>query len=75
MKAIEYPEEAEEGQGELEMPDANSGLVQRQLSELAQQIIHFILACNEEKDVLEEEFDSLKNVITILDSRLHTEKV
>jgi hypothetical protein len=40
MKAIEFPEEAEEGQGELEMPDANSNLVQKQLSELAQQVVH-----------------------------------
>jgi len=29
IKQIEYPEEAEEGQGELEKPDANSNLVQR----------------------------------------------
>jgi hypothetical protein len=28
MKALEYPAEAEEGQGELKMPDTNSNLVQ-----------------------------------------------
>jgi hypothetical protein len=40
LKAIEFAEEAEEGQGELEMPNANSNLVQKQLSELAQQVVH-----------------------------------
>jgi len=49
--------------------------VQRQLSELAQQIVNVIEACNEEKDLLEEEFDSVKNGILIMESRLQTEKV
>jgi hypothetical protein len=74
MKAIEYPEEAEEGQGELEMPDANSSLVQRQLSELAQQVVHIVQACNEEKEILEDEFESVKASIEILESRIHTDK-
>jgi hypothetical protein len=60
MKAIEYPEEAEEAQGELEMPDANSNLVQKQLSELAQQVGHIVQACKEEKEILEDEFESVK---------------
>jgi hypothetical protein len=75
LKGQAEPEEAEEGQGEVEMTEANTDLVQRQLWELAQRIVHVILTCNKEKDVLEEEFDSLKNLITILDSRLQTEKV
>ena len=48
--------------------------MQKQLSELVQQIVHVILACNEEKDVLEEEFDSVKNGIIIMEGRLQTEK-
>jgi len=36
IKAIEYPDEAEQGQGELKMIDAMSNLVQRQLLGLEQ---------------------------------------
>jgi len=36
MKEIEFPDEATQGQGALQMPDANSNLVQKQLSELTQ---------------------------------------
>jgi len=57
------------------MLEPNTDLVQEQLSELAQQIVHVIEACNEEKDVLEEEFDSVRNGILIMVSRLQTEKV
>jgi SMC interacting uncharacterized protein involved in chromosome segregation len=74
MRAIEYPEQAEEGQGELEMPDASSNLVQKQLSELAQQVVHIVQACNEEKELLEDEFESVKANIEILESRIHTDK-
>ena len=49
--------------------------MQEQLSELAQQIVHVIEACNKEKDVLEEEFNSVRNGIVIMESRLQTEKV
>ena len=48
--------------------------MQEQLSELAQQIVHVIEACYEEKDVLEGEFDSVKNGIVVMESRLQTEK-
>jgi hypothetical protein len=74
MKAIEYPKEAEEGQGELEMPDVNSDLVQKQLSELAQQVVHIVQACNEETEILEDEFESVKANIEILESRIHMDK-
>jgi len=70
IKEQEEPQEALEGQGEIEMLEPNTDLVQEQLSELAQQIVHVIEACNEEKDVLEEEFDSVKNGIVIMESRL-----
>jgi len=74
LKEQEKPEEALEGQGEIQMTEANTDLVQKQLSELAQQIVHVIEACNEEKDILEGDFDSVKNGILIMESRLQTEK-
>jgi hypothetical protein len=74
LKEQEEPEQALEGQGEIQMTEANSDLVQKQLSELAQQIVHVIEACNEEKDILEEDFDSVRNGILIMESRLQTEK-
>jgi hypothetical protein len=74
MKAIEYPEEAEEGQGELELSDAYSNLVQRQLSEYAQQVVHLVQGYNEEQDIVEEEFKSVKANRGLLDTRIHTDK-
>jgi len=74
MKAIEFPEEAEEGQGELEMPDVNSNLVQQQLSELAQQVVHIVQAYKEEKEILEDEFESVRANIEILETRIHTDR-
>lgn len=62
-------------QGEVEMTEVNTDLVQCQLLELAQQIIHVIQACNEKKDILEEDFDSVKIGIIIMESRLQTEKI
>jgi len=49
--------------------------VHKQLSELAQQVVHVIEACNQQKDILEEEFDSIRNGILIMESRLETETV
>jgi hypothetical protein len=60
MKAIEYPEEAAEGQGELEMTEVNFNLIHRQLSELAPQVVHVVQAGNEDKELLEDEFESVK---------------
>jgi len=74
MKAIEYPEGAELGRGELAMPDASSSLVQKQLSELAQQVVQILQACNEGKEVLEDEFESVKWNIEILETRSHTHR-
>jgi len=74
IKEQAEPEEALEGQGEIDMLEPNTNLVQEQLSELAQQIVHVIEACNLEKDVLKEEFDSVRNGIVIMESRLQTEK-
>jgi len=74
IKEQEEPEEAPEGQGEIDMLEPGTNLVQDQLSELAQQIVHVIEACNLEKDILKEEFDSVRNGIVIMESRLQTEK-
>jgi len=74
LKEQEEPEEALEGQGEIQMLEANPDLVQEQLSELAQQIDHVIKACNEEKDLIKEDFVSVGNGIKIMESRLLTEK-
>jgi len=74
LKEQEEPEEALEGQGEVEMLEPDTDLVQKQLLDLAQQIVHVIEACNQEKDLLEEDFDSIKNGILIMESRLQTEK-
>jgi len=74
LKEQEEPEEAPEGQGEVDMLEPSTDLVHKQLSELAQQINHVIAACNEEKDLLKEDFDSVKNGILIMESRLQTEK-
>jgi len=57
------------------MTDANTYLVQRQLSNLHQQMIPAIQAYNEENVIVEEECDSLKNGILKMESRQQTEKV
>jgi hypothetical protein len=71
----EEPEEVESGQGEVEMTEWSTNLMQKQLSELAQQIVLVIQACNEGKDILEEDFASVRNGILIVKSALHTEKI
>ena len=53
----------EDGEGEIEMTQANSDLLQKLLSELAQQIALLIEARNEKKEILEEDFDSGNNGI------------
>jgi len=73
LKNHEEPDEAEEGQGEVVMTEA-SDLVQSQLSELAQQVMHVIQACNEEKEIIEDDFESVKNNIRILETRIQTER-
>jgi len=70
LEDCEEGEEAISGQGKVVMKEADSDIVQRQLAELAQQVIHVIPACNEETDVLVEEFDSLKNGILIMESQM-----
>jgi len=52
------------------MLEPSIDLVQKQLSELAQQIVLVIEAFNEQKEVLQEEFNSVRNGIVIMESRL-----
>jgi len=75
LKSQEEPDVATCGQGEVDMTEANTDFVQRQLLELAQHIVHVTQACNEHKDVLEEELDSLNNGIIIIESRFQPEKI
>jgi len=72
MNVLEYPEGAEEGLGELQIPDANSKLVQKEMSELAQQVMHIGQACNEEKELLENEFELVRANITFLETIIQT---
>jgi len=72
LKDHEEPEEALEGQGEVVM--TGTDLVQEQLSELAQQVMHVIQACDDEKEIIEDDFESVKNNIRILETRIQTER-
>ena len=74
LKTHEEPDDAEEGVGEVEMTEASTDLVQNQLSELAQQVMHVIQVCNEEKEIIEDDFESVKNNIWILETRIQTER-
>jgi hypothetical protein len=53
---------------EVGMTEANTNLVERELSELTQQIIHVIQPQNEEKDILQEAFNYIKNKLSIMES-------
>jgi len=52
----------------------SSNLVQKQLSDLAWQVVHIIEDCKEEKEILQEQFNSVKNTILILEACLGTER-
>jgi len=55
------------------MGEAHSNLVQDQLSEHGQQVMHVIQACNEEKEIIEDDSESVKNTNQILETRIQTE--
>jgi hypothetical protein len=74
MKALEFPEEAAQGQRELEMQNRNSNLVQKQLFELTQQVVHIVQACNEEAEVVEDGFESVKANMEIFETTIQTDK-
>jgi len=54
------------------MPDENSDLVQKQLLELAQQVVPIIQACNKEKRIIENEFESVSSNIQLFETRVQT---
>lgn len=62
LESHEEREEAVEGQGEVTMTEVNSDLVQNQLLELAQQVMHVVPACNEEKEIIKDDFESSKKI-------------
>jgi len=74
LKNHEDPDKAEEGQGEVVMAKVSTDLVQNQLSELAQQVMHVIQECNEETEIIDGDFESVTNNIQILGTRIHTER-
>jgi hypothetical protein len=47
--------------------------VQNQLAELAQHVDHVIQACNEDNELLEEEFGTIQTGIETQETRLRTE--
>jgi len=73
LKSHKEPEKAQEEHGEVQMSEANSDLVQDQLSELAQHVMHVIRVYNQEKEITEDDFELVKNNIQILETRIQTE--
>jgi len=72
IKEPEEPEELELGIGEVLMPEADP--VQGKLEQISQQMMHMVQACNEEKEIIEEEFLSVREDLGILEGRIRTEK-
>jgi predicted nucleic acid-binding Zn-ribbon protein len=56
------------------MQDVSPSFVQKQLLELAQHVINIIQACNDVKEVLEDEFVSVKANIKILETSITYDK-
>jgi hypothetical protein len=75
LKEQQEPQHVASRQGEAKMQEADTDLVQKQLSELAQQVVYGIQSCNKEKHNFEDQFDLLKNGILIMDSRMQTKKL
>jgi hypothetical protein len=69
----EQPNKASSGQGEVKMTEGYTDLVHKQLWELTQHIVHVMKECNNEMEVLEDENDSVRNGILIMECQLHTE--
>jgi hypothetical protein len=74
-KYLEKHKDDTMGQGEVEITHANTDLVQRQLSNLAHHLIPVIQASTGANMILEEECDSQKNGILIMECSQQTEKV
>jgi len=65
------PEEAELGIGEVSMPEADP--VQGKLEQIFQQMMHVVQACNEKKEIIEDEFLSVPQDPEILEGMIRTE--
>jgi len=72
IREHEKPAEAIEGLGEVEM--AESDLVTTKLQELIQQMVHVVQACNEEKELIEDEFVAIRQDLEFLETQILTEK-
>jgi len=72
IKEAGEPEEAELGIGEVVIPEADP--VQGRLEQISQQMMHVEQACNEEKEIIEEEFLSVRQDLKIFESSVRTEK-
>lgn len=73
MTEMQIPDEAKQCLDELQLPDANSNLVQKLLSNWSQQDVHIIHAGIEEKEVVEHKYTLVQKYIEILKTRVHTE--
>jgi hypothetical protein len=50
------------------MPAANSNVVHKQILQVAQRVMHIIKHCNNAKSLLEDEFESVSDIIAILET-------
>jgi len=66
------PEEAIEGLGEVEMVESDP--VRTKLQELTQQMVHVVQACNEEKELIEDEFVAVRQDLELLETQILTDK-
>jgi hypothetical protein len=69
---IGEPEEAVEGLEEVEMAESDS--VRTKLQELTQQMVQVVEACHEEKDLIQDEFVTVKEDIELLETQILMEK-
>jgi hypothetical protein len=66
------PDEALEGLGEIEMLEQDP--VRNKLQELTHQMVHVVQACNEEKNIIEDEFAAVRQDLELLETQILTEK-
>jgi hypothetical protein len=66
------PEETVEGLGEFEMAESNP--VKAKVQEISLQMVHVVQACNEEKELIEDEFVAVRQDLEMLEMQIFTEK-
>jgi len=74
MTTMQLPDQDKQCLDELQLPDANSNLVQKLLSNWSQQDVHIIHAGIKEIEVVEDKYNLVQTYIEILKTRVHTEK-